>query len=117
MSTSTTTSAPSVLVLGWTRVPSTIVENDGVIEASSLAIVAESDGMRYYLTECCGASAKGSSNSSTGVCCRGCYKGIPAYYGGLPPQSGSVTYALGDGVWHQAFVQDIDGYFTKAIAK
>lgn len=115
MRTSTATSTPDVLVLGWAYVPSTIFETDGVIVSSSLAIVAESDGTRYYLTHCCGASAKGSGNSSTGVCCRGCYREIPEWYGGMPAQTGSVRYALGDGVAHTEFVKDIEEYFSKSI--
>jgi hypothetical protein len=32
------------------------------------------------LTPCCGASGKGSA-TSTGVCCRKCYREVPAMYG------------------------------------
>lgn len=34
------------------------------------------------LTACCGASGKGSANVGTGVCCRACYREVPATYGG-----------------------------------
>jgi hypothetical protein len=40
-----------------------------------------SEGMVYYVSSCCGASAKGSVNSYTGVCCRKCYQAIPASTG------------------------------------
>lgn len=33
------------------------------------------------LTPCCGASAKGSVMSSTGVCCRACYRELPEWAG------------------------------------
>lgn len=44
-------------------------------------IVAESDGLRYYLTDCCFASATGSAN---GVVCRECYKPVSSEFGGEP---------------------------------
>lgn len=34
------------------------------------------DGIVHRLTPCCQASAKGSANSPTGVCCRACYQPI-----------------------------------------
>lgn len=43
--------------------------------------VAECEGMRYYVTECCGASAKGAGD---GVVCRACYQPVDDAYGGLP---------------------------------
>ncbi len=36
-------------------------------------LLTVTDGMMHYLTRCCGASAKGSANGSTGVVCRACY--------------------------------------------
>lgn len=39
------------------------------------------DGMLYYVTNCCGASGKGSVNMPSGVCCRACYKDVGAVYG------------------------------------
>jgi hypothetical protein len=41
-----------------------------------VGILAVTDGMVHYLTMCCQASAKGSANSPTGVCCRGCYRPV-----------------------------------------
>jgi hypothetical protein len=38
--------------------------------------VAAADGIVFYLTACCRASAKGSSNSPSGVCCRECYRPV-----------------------------------------
>lgn len=68
---------PEVLVLG----------RDGT------GVVAESHGMRYYLTDCCGASAKGSGD---GIVCRGCYEYIDPWLGGLPDEPLSEVY--GDGI-------------------
>jgi hypothetical protein len=65
-----------------------------ILGRDDVGIVAEvAEGtwrMRYYLTDCCQASAKGSANSSTGVCCRGCYREIDPALGGLPAQDGPV---------------------------
>ena len=44
----------------------------------------------YPLTECCGASGKGSE-SSTGVVCRSCYEEVPALYGGCVKLSESAA--------------------------
>jgi len=43
--------------------------------------LAAADGLLYLLTPCCGASAKGSGGSPTGVVCRACYLPIPAWMG------------------------------------
>jgi hypothetical protein len=53
--------------------------------------VAEHDGIRFYVTECCGASAKGSANSPTGVCCRACHFPVDAALGGIPVQAAPVS--------------------------
>lgn len=45
-------------------------------------ILAVNDGIVFYLTECCKASGKGSSNSPTGVCCRACYQPVPEVLAG-----------------------------------
>lgn len=59
-----------------------------VLGRDSVGTVAEDRSMtpafRYYLTECCGASAKGSGNSPTGACCRACYTPIDSALGGTP---------------------------------
>jgi hypothetical protein len=47
-----------------------------------VGILAITDGMVHYLTQCCRASAKGSVNSPTGVCCRNCYRPVDAAMGG-----------------------------------
>lgn len=39
-------------------------------------LITVTDGMMHYLTRCCGASGKGSANSSTGVVCRSCYQRV-----------------------------------------
>lgn len=99
-----------VLVLGFDEVPGTRSTDGKVV---SLAIVAECDGMRYYLTHCCSASSKGMSE---GVGCRACYKLIPDYYGGLPAQSGPIKYPLGDGVEHSVFASDREHYMDLAFS-
>ncbi|GAB4989885.1 MULTISPECIES: hypothetical protein [Mycobacterium] len=45
-------------------------------------LITVTDAMVHYLTRCCGASAKGSANSATGVVCRGCYHDIDPELGG-----------------------------------
>ncbi len=58
----------------------TIVGDDGV------GLVAESasmPGFRYYLTDCCLASAKGSMGA---VVCRCCHQEIDDALGGVPPR-------------------------------
>jgi hypothetical protein len=54
-------------------------------EVGLLAESADLPGFRYYLTDCCLASAKGSANSPTGVCCRACYAAIDPALGGVVP--------------------------------
>jgi hypothetical protein len=54
-----------------------IVGDDGT------GLIAESEGFRYYLTDCCLASAKGSMGA---VVCRCCYREIDDALGGIPPQ-------------------------------
>lgn len=39
-------------------------------------LLTVTDGIVHYLTRCCGASAKGSTNSPTLVVCRACYQPI-----------------------------------------
>lgn len=55
-----------------------------VVGQDEVGLIAEIDGFRFYLTPCCNASAKGSANSPTGVCCRACYEDIDAVFGGVP---------------------------------
>ena len=50
-----------------------------IADAAGIALVV-SDGLVYPLSECCGASAKGSS-SPTGVVCRKCYNTLPEIMG------------------------------------
>jgi hypothetical protein len=40
-----------------------------------------SDGMLFYVTDCCGGSAKGSANVATGVVCRACYTEVDPMLG------------------------------------
>lgn len=37
-----------------------------------------------YITPCCGRDGKGSVNSPTGVCCRGCYRPVDSIFGTGP---------------------------------
>jgi hypothetical protein len=59
----------------------------GIISTNAIASdpiggLLTSDGtIVYYLTSCCGASAKGSAGSYTGVVCRNCYDVVPASLG------------------------------------
>jgi hypothetical protein len=65
-----------------------------VLGRTVIGTVAECDGFRYYLTDCCGASAKGMENY---VGCRGCYRPIDDGIGGLPEWDDFIeTY--GDGL-------------------
>lgn len=73
-----------------------------VLGRDGIGWVADSEGMRYYLTDCCGASAKGSvASGEPAVVCRCCYVEVPDELGGLPWQGsgrcscmtlGGVTY-------------------------
>lgn len=71
-----------------------------VVGRDETGVIAQSMGMRYYLTECCGASAKGGG---AGVICRACYRPIPHALGGLPAQTGGVPIPFGDGVPYEAW--------------
>lgn len=54
-----------------------------VLGRDAIGVVAESEGMRYYLTECCGASAKGMEGY---IGCRSCYAEIDPQLGDVPDQ-------------------------------
>jgi hypothetical protein len=47
-----------------------------VLASTAFGSVVENDGIVYLLTKCCAASAKGSANVPSGVCCRACYAEI-----------------------------------------
>lgn len=68
-----------------------------VIGRNEIGAVAESMGMRYYLTPCCGASAKGSES---GIVCRACYYLIDEALGGLPEWD-PLTEVYGDGLTYE----------------
>lgn len=65
-----------------------------VLGHNDIGVVAESEGFRYYLTACCGASAKGC-DGYTG--CRACYVEIDPALGGLPEWD-PLTTVYGDGI-------------------
>lgn len=52
------------------------VTETAIIAQDFRGTLAVRDGVVFYLTGCCQASAKGSANSPTGVCCRACYRTI-----------------------------------------
>jgi hypothetical protein len=47
-------------------------------------LLSHNDGTEYLiaLTPCCFGSGKGSADSPTGICCRGCYRTVDAKFGG-----------------------------------
>jgi hypothetical protein len=61
-----------------------------VLGRDAVGVVAEGYGMRYYLTDCCGASAKGLEHY---VGCRACYREVDPALGGIP--DGRVTFVDG----------------------
>ncbi len=58
------------------------------------------DGMAFYITDCCDATAKGTANAESGVCCRSCYEELDPVMGGLPIAAGLPTWeeVLGRGL-------------------
>lgn len=55
-----------------------------IVGRDDIGLIASTDGgFRYYLTDCCLASAKGSMGV---VCCRACYEEVDERLGGIPPQ-------------------------------
>jgi len=63
-----------------------------VLGRDKVGVVAESYGMRYYLTDCCGASATGTADY---VGCRACYQPIDDRLGDVPDSD--MRYV--DGEW------------------
>jgi hypothetical protein len=59
-----------------------------VLGRDEVGVVAESDGMRYYLTPCCGASATGTADY---VGCRACYAEVDPALGGIPDIDFTMT--------------------------
>jgi hypothetical protein len=76
-----------------------------VLGRDDVGLVAECDGIRYYLTECCGASAKGIEG---GVGCRSCYRYIDDALGGaaMAPDfpHGPLVEVFGDGITHAEYM-------------
>jgi hypothetical protein len=72
-----------------------------VLGRTEVGAVAEGYGMRYYLTDCCGASATGTCSGD--VACRSCYRDVDPGLGGLPVWDPFVeTY--GDGISYDSWV-------------
>ena len=55
-----------------------------VLGRDSVGVIAESEGFRYYLTECCGASAKGCDGY---IGCRACYREVDPMLGDVPDKA------------------------------
>lgn len=66
------------------------VEEVRIVGRDQVGIIAETvigeRKLRYYLTDCCRASSKGTGGSPTGVCCHACYQPVPAALGGVVDQ-------------------------------
>lgn len=79
------------------------MSNDVIILGrDGVGIVAEGYGMRYYLTDCCGASAKGSVGGENGMgatVCRSCYYEIDYALGGIPDKP--LVKVFGDGITYE----------------
>lgn len=63
-----------------------------VIGRDVVGVIAESEGFRYYITECCAASATGTDD---GTACRNCYSEVSDALGDVPSQP---TKVFGDGI-------------------
>lgn len=61
--------------------PATFATTNAICSDPIGGFLTAQDGIVYYLTDCCGASGKGSVNSPTGVCCRKCYREVDAVFG------------------------------------
>lgn len=85
-----------------------------VIGRDQVGVIAQSMGMRYYLTECCGASAKGGAE---GTICRACYRPIDEALGGVPAQTGPVPIVFGDGLRYDAWKAAAAAVATRAYAR
>ena len=71
-----------------------------VLGIDAIGTVAESHGMRYYLTDCCGASVTGTADY---VGCRSCYVQVPwelddAAAAGQRLSGGALNVVYGDGL-------------------
>lgn len=86
-------------------------------------VVQDADGDTWYITDCCGASAKGGEMS---IVCRSCYQDVDPALGDVPdadfvrhPDTGSwdfvkrplqLTEVFGDGI-------TVDAYLKMAAAE
>jgi hypothetical protein len=59
----------------------TIISTNAIASDPIGGLLTSDGTIVYYLTECCGASGKGSAGSYTGVVCRSCYDVVPASLG------------------------------------
>lgn len=62
-----------------------------VLGVNEIGTVAEAEGFRFYLTPCCGASAKGMESY---IGCRNCYAEVDPALGGIPPRAGSPGHQV-----------------------
>lgn len=100
-----------------------------VVGRDEVGVIAQSDGMSYYLTECCGASAKGCDGY---IGCRACYQEIDPELGGTPdsvhrwdPQTHKLTIerkplrlteVYGDGIPYDKWVETVPGLAARQAA-
>lgn len=61
------------------------------IDEDDVGLIAECEWGLLYLTDCCGASAKGVED---GVACRNCYQLIDPRLGGIPRSDGPTFTTL-----------------------
>lgn len=74
----------------------TIISTNAIASDPIGGLLTSDGTIVYYLTECCGASGKGSANSATGVVCRSCYRQVPASLGAgwlVTDEAGWARYA------------------------
>lgn len=88
-----------------------MLDETTVLGRDEVGIVAEADGFRYYLTDCCGASAKGCGDGVTA--CRACYEEIDDALGGCPERDTTSPWfrpfleVYGDGIPWTAWAERV----------
>jgi hypothetical protein len=67
--------------------------------------------LAYPLTDCCGASGKGSADAASGVVCRSCYREVSPLFGDCAPIDDESAVAIIGG-WTDASRPDIEAQVT-----
>lgn len=67
-----------------------------------VGLLTVGDGLAFYLTACCKATAKGSANSPTGVCCRACCTPIEPALAAAWDAADEAAWEA----WERAFIAD-----------